>query len=91
MGVFARRPGVCRRSAVNLTTDAPPDEVGVLISDSTKMGHYSSETVGSEWIDGAKGPSVAWSPRRRLSDRGLASTRRFPTGATQSAGRTPNR
>jgi hypothetical protein len=58
MGVFARRPGVCRRTAVNPTTDAPPDEVGALVSDITKMGGYSPEIVEPDWIDGVTGPSV---------------------------------
>ena len=37
--------------------DAPPDEVYALVSDVTRMGEWSPETVSCEWVDGATGPA----------------------------------
>ena len=38
--------------------DAPPEKVYALVSDVTRMGEWSPETVKCEWIDGATGPAV---------------------------------
>jgi hypothetical protein len=38
--------------------DATPDDVYALVSDVTRMGEWSPETTGCEWVDGATGPSV---------------------------------
>jgi carbon monoxide dehydrogenase subunit G len=35
---------------------APPDKIWALISDITRMGDWSPETIKAEWIDGATGP-----------------------------------
>ena len=37
---------------------APPEKVYDLVSDVTRMGEWSPETVKCEWIDGATGPAV---------------------------------
>ena len=37
---------------------APPEKVYDLVSDVTRMGEWSPETVKCEWIDGATGPVV---------------------------------
>ena len=37
---------------------APPEVVYDLVSDVTRMGEWSPECVGGEWIDGASGPAV---------------------------------
>ena len=37
---------------------APPEKVYDLVSDVTRMGEWSPETVRCEWIDGAIGPAV---------------------------------
>jgi hypothetical protein len=38
--------------------DAPPAEVYATVSDVTRMGEWSPETVHCEWLDGATGPTV---------------------------------
>ena len=38
--------------------DAPPEVVYGVVSDVTRMGEWSPETVKCEWIDGAAGPAV---------------------------------
>jgi hypothetical protein len=38
--------------------NASPDKVWDLVSDVTKIGHYSPETFEAEWLDGAAGPAV---------------------------------
>ncbi len=37
---------------------AAPEKVYELISDVTRMGEWSPETVGAEWLDGASGPAA---------------------------------
>ena len=37
---------------------APPEKVYALISDVTRMGDWSPETVKCEWVDGATGPAA---------------------------------
>ena len=37
---------------------ASPDVVYGVVSDVTRMGEWSPETVACEWIEGATGPSV---------------------------------
>jgi uncharacterized protein YndB with AHSA1/START domain len=37
---------------------APPERVYALISDVTRMGEWSPETVKCEWIEGATGPAA---------------------------------
>jgi len=38
--------------------DAPPEKVYALVSDVTRMGEWSPETVKCEWLDGATGAAV---------------------------------
>jgi hypothetical protein len=38
--------------------NAPCDTVFALVSDVTRMGEWSPETVGATWVDGATGPGV---------------------------------
>ena len=44
--------------SVTLHMDAPPMAVWELVSDVTRIGHYSPETFEAEWLDGATGPAV---------------------------------
>ena len=37
---------------------APPEKVYGVVSDVTRMGEWSPETVKCEWLDGATGPAV---------------------------------
>lgn len=38
--------------------NAPPEKVWALVSDVTRMGEWSPETVKAVWIEGATGPAV---------------------------------
>ena len=46
------------RGEVDVTVEAPPEKVYALVSDVTRMGEWSPETVRCEWADGATGPAV---------------------------------
>ena len=43
---------------VNTHIEAPPEIVYGLVSDVTRMGEWSPENVGAEWLDGATGPAA---------------------------------
>lgn len=38
--------------------DAPPEKVYDVVTDVTRMGEWSPETVKGQWLDGATGPAV---------------------------------
>jgi uncharacterized protein YndB with AHSA1/START domain len=38
--------------------EAPPEKVYAVVTDVTRMGEWSPETVKGEWLDGATGPTV---------------------------------
>ena len=38
--------------------NATPDTVFALVSDVTRMGEWSPETIHCEWVEGATGPAV---------------------------------
>ena len=38
--------------------EAPPEVVYAVVSDVTRMGEWSPETIKCEWLDGAVGPAV---------------------------------
>ncbi len=42
----------------SIVMDAPPDDVWALVADVTRMGEWSPENKGAEWLDGATGPAV---------------------------------
>ncbi len=44
--------------SVTVHMDAPPEKVWALVSDVTRIGEFSPETFGAEWLDGATGPAV---------------------------------
>ena len=46
------------RASVTLHIDAPPKVVWALVSDITRMGEYSPEVVGAEWLGDSTGPAV---------------------------------
>ena len=46
------------RGEATITIQAPPARVYDLISDVTRMGEWSPETVQAQWIGGATGPAV---------------------------------
>ncbi len=44
--------------SVTLHIDAPPAAVWALLTDVTRVGEFSPETLEGRWIDGATGPAV---------------------------------
>jgi hypothetical protein len=54
--------------------DAPADQVWGMVADVTRVGEWSPETVGAEWLDGARGPSVGARFKGRNKRRGAWST-----------------
>jgi uncharacterized protein YndB with AHSA1/START domain len=44
--------------AATVHIEAPPEKVYAFVSDITRMGEWSPETVKAEWVDGATGPAV---------------------------------
>ncbi len=44
--------------AARLHVNAPPDRVYDLVTDVTRMGEWSPETVRCRWLDGATGPAL---------------------------------
>ena len=43
---------------VTIHINAPAETVFALVSDVTRMGEWSPETTGAQWVDGATGPGV---------------------------------
>ena len=66
--------------------DAPPEAVYGLVSDVTRMGEWSPETVKCEWIEGATGPVVG-ARFRGTNKRGLVRWATKPTIVVADAGR----
>ena len=46
------------RGEAHIQIQAPPDRVYDLVSDVTRMGEWSPEATGGEWLDGASGPAL---------------------------------
>ena len=46
------------QGSVTIHMAAPPERIWDLVSDVTKIGRYSPETLEAEWLDGATGPAV---------------------------------
>jgi uncharacterized protein YndB with AHSA1/START domain len=44
--------------SVERTINAPPEKVWAMVSDVTRMGEWSPETVGAEWVGDRKEPVV---------------------------------
>ena len=51
-------PERLRSDSVSIEVAAPPERVYELVSDITRMGEWSPETVKGVWIDGASTPVV---------------------------------
>jgi hypothetical protein len=46
------------KAEVHVYVDAPPQVVYGVVSDVTRMGEWSPETIKCDWLDGAPGPAV---------------------------------
>lgn len=44
--------------SVTVTMRAPPEKIWALITDVTRIGEFSPETLEGRWIDGATGPAA---------------------------------
>jgi uncharacterized protein YndB with AHSA1/START domain len=93
-----RRIVATMRAEAQTTIAASPDAVYDLVSDVTRMGEWSPETVEGEWIDGATGPAVGarfkgtnrsarlhfvkWSTKPRVVAAERGSVFAFDTGTT---------
>src|SRR3954467_15899573 len=53
------------RGEAAVHVDAPPETVYAVVSDVTRMGEWSPETVRCEWLGGATGPAVGANSRGR--------------------------
>jgi uncharacterized protein YndB with AHSA1/START domain len=58
-----------RTSRVEVTTDASPESVWAVVSDVTRVGDWSHECRGSDWIDGATSarPGARFRGRNKLN------------------------
>lgn len=50
-------PRTLMTGSVTLHIDAPPEKVWALVSDPTRIGEFSPETLGGRWVEGATGPA----------------------------------
>ena len=73
--------GTSGEAAVHV--DASPAEVYAVLSDVTRMGEWSPETVRCEWIDGATGPAVG-APSRAPTSGGSPAGPRSPWSSPPS-------
>ena len=60
--------------AESIRIQAPPERVWGMISDVTRVGEWSPETVSAEWLDGATAPAVGARFRGHNKRRGSWST-----------------
>jgi hypothetical protein len=74
------------RGEATVHVDAPPDAVYAVVSDVTRMGEWSPETVRCEWVDGATGPAVG-ARFKGSNKRGIARWSTTPTVVVADAGR----
>jgi uncharacterized protein YndB with AHSA1/START domain len=46
------------RDSVTVSIEASAERIWTLLSDVTRIGEFSPETLAAEWLDGATGPAV---------------------------------
>jgi hypothetical protein len=74
------------RGEATVHVDASPADVYAVVSDVTRMGEWSPETVRCEWVDGATGPAVG-ARFKGSNRRGIARWSTTPTIVVADAGR----
>jgi uncharacterized protein YndB with AHSA1/START domain len=59
--------------SVTVTVQAPPERVFDLVADLPRMGDWSPECTGGQWLDGATGavPGARFAGRNRTGPRGM--------------------
>jgi len=63
---------------VRLRIEAPPEMLWAMVSDLPRMGEWSPENQGGEWLDGATGPAVG----ARFRGRNRRGKSKWPTTVT---------
>ena len=60
-------PRLARAASVEALVAAPPSAVWAVVSDVTRVGEWSAECVGAQWLDGASAavPGVRFRGRNR--------------------------
>ena len=58
LGALAYGSPMQMHDSVTVHMKATPEAIWALVSDVTKIGRYSPETLEAEWLDGATGPAV---------------------------------
>jgi hypothetical protein len=76
--------GTSREATVHV--DASPERVYGVVSDVTRMGEWSPETVRCAWVDGAGGPTVG-ARFKGSNKRGIARWSTTPTVVAADPGR----
>ncbi len=74
------------RAEAHVQVDARPDVVYRVVSDVTRMGEWSPETIKCEWIGGAPGPVVG-ARFKGTNKRGLVKWSTKPTVVVADPGR----
>jgi len=74
------------RGEAAVHVDASPETVYAVVSDVTRMGEWSPETVRCEWVDGASGPAVG-AKFKGSNKRGIARWSTTPTVVVADTGR----
>jgi hypothetical protein len=74
------------RGEASVYIDARPEAVYSVVSDVTRMGEWSPETVRCQWIGGASGPAVG-AQFKGTNKRGVARWSTKPTVVAAESGR----
>jgi polyketide cyclase/dehydrase/lipid transport protein len=74
------------KGEVDVFVDAPPDVVYSVVSDVTRMGEWSPETIKCVWVDGATSPVVG-AKFKGTNKRGWVSWSTKPTVVVADPGR----
>jgi uncharacterized protein YndB with AHSA1/START domain len=62
------------QGSVTVHMAATPEKIWDLVSDVTRIGRYSPETIGAEWLDGATGPAAGARFRGHVKRNGIGPT-----------------
>ena len=71
------------RGEVTLRMEAPPERVWALVSDVTRIGEFSPETVEARWARGSTGPEVGARFKGHVKRNGVGPTYWTPCRVTR--------
>lgn len=69
---------------VTVQIEAPPEQVWALVSDVTRIGEFSPETVAGRWTGGSTGPEVGATFAGKVVRNGVGPTYWAPCRVTRS-------